>query len=218
MSSDPNQAVGDEPALAWRGDQGTATGRTTWSEHVAAHRARTTPTRRWAAIVLAAVVGGPFAVVGALLSPLTGAASLAFVLTVVVLAPAAEEILKAAGATYLAEQRPWLVPTAWSLVLATLVSGLVFAAIENVIYLSVYIEDPSPEIARFRWIAGPLVHGGASTLAGIGAARTWSDGLPPTALRRPRSTPWIVAAIVVHGVFNGAVTLLSALGRWVPTG
>lgn len=218
MSSDPTQSVGDEPALAWRQDQDAALPRRTWSDHVAVRRAATPPSRRWGAIALAALVGGPFAVAGALVSPLAGAASFAFVLAVVVLAPAAEEILKAAGATYLAEQRPWLVPAGWTLVLATLVSGLVFAVIENLIYLNVYIDDPSPEIARFRWIAGPLVHGSASTLAGIGAARSWSEGLPPTALHRPRSTPWIVAAILVHGLYNGTVTVLSALGRGVPTG
>ena len=91
--------------------------------------------------------------------------------------------------------------------------GLVFAAIENGVYLSVYLDDPTPEVVRWRWVFGPLVHGSGSLLAGIGIARMWSE-IHRTA-RRPRFTvavPWFIAAMVVHGGYNAAVTVWKLTG------
>jgi RsiW-degrading membrane proteinase PrsW (M82 family) len=142
-----------------------------------------------------------------------GGGSLSLLIVVAVVAPVAEEVLKAAGALFLAEQRPWLVPAAWTLVAVTAVAGLVFAAIENAVYLWVYIDDPTPEVIRWRWVFGPLVHGTGSLLAGIGVARMWADvdrrAVPP---RFTLAAPWLVAAMIVHGFYNGAVTIWELAG------
>ena len=79
-----------------------------------------------------------------------------------------------------------------------------------------YIEDPTPEIVRWRWIFGPLVHGIGSLLAGVGVARMWR-ALDVDA-RRPdfaMAVPWIIGGVTVHGGYNLFVTWLEVFGGGV---
>ncbi len=201
-------AVGDEPALRW-------TGRTdlpTFASIYVERRESTTDIRRWSAAAIAVVVAGPFAVLGAFIGG-TSRFGLGVLLVVVTLGPLTEEVLKASGALYLAEQRPWLVPAAWVLPVLTLAAGLVFAVIENLVYLNVYIADPTPEITRWRWIAGPLLHGGASFIAGLGVRRMWMiTHRDRSAPRLRHAAPYLIGAVVVHGAYNLTVTLLELTG------
>ena len=192
--------VAAEPALAWRGLRSDA------PDRLAERRRTTPPVRQWSAMALAAVVSGPFAIGAALVENSTAGA--VGVLLLVLLGPATEEVVKAAAAFHLAEQRPWLVPAAWTLPAVTLVSGLVFAAVENWWYLVVLIDDPSAELVRFRWIGGPLLHGGCSLLAGLGVARMWRGGLERGRARAADAEPLLVAAIVVHGAYNAIAIAL----------
>jgi RsiW-degrading membrane proteinase PrsW (M82 family) len=137
----------------------------------------------------------------------------ALVLLLVAVGPLIEEIVKGAGALFLAEQRPWLVPAAWTLPVVTSLSGLVFASIENWWYLAVLIDDPSPQIVQWRWIFGPIVHGVGSLIVGLGAARLWRLAM---ATGRPAAfdvaQPFIVTAAVFHGLYNGLALLLTVFG------
>ena len=205
-SDDPNhwEATGEEPALRWTGRTDLPTFGSIYRERLST----TTESSRWIAVGLAAVVAGPFAILGALLGA-GGTASFAFLLVVVAFGPLAEEVLKASGALYLAEQRPWLVPAGWVLPLVTLMAGLVFASIENLVYLNVYISDPTPEIIRWRWIAGPLLHGATSFIAGLGVRRMWIVTNREHRVPRMRhAAPYLIAAVLVHGLYNLTVTLL----------
>ncbi len=219
---DPHQWVGDETGLGGAGRDGPA-----WRDHVARMRAATSDVRRAWALVAAAIVGGLFAVLGAFIASAIGrSGSFAFLIAVVLLGPAVEEVLKVAGAQYLVERRPWLVTRARVLPIVALGAGIVFAAIENVVYLNVYIPDPSEEITVFRWIMGPLLHGSASFVAGIGVMRQhrrqeqwFAEGGPA----RPgwvesAAWPWLLAAWILHGAWNLLATILSVGGWWVPTG
>lgn len=135
---------------------------------------------------------------------------------VVIFAPLVEEMLKVAGVLYLAEVRPWLVPSAGALVVVAVCSGLVFSAIENGFYLGVIITDPSPDIVRWRWTFGPLIHGTGSLLAGIGVARMWYS--LDTHDRRPDfkvAAPWIIAATILHGSYNAFAIWLELFGGGV---
>ena len=203
--------LGDEPALQWRGDLPAASPDTIW------RRRRETPAiRRWAAILAVAMVSGPFAIAAAMVQ--NSASGAALVLLVVAVAPLIEELVKGAGALYLAEQRPWLVPAAWTLPLVTVLSGLVFASIENWWYLEVLIDDPSDRLVRWRWTFGPLVHGVGSLVVGLGAARQWRHA-QRTGRRAPfeLAQPFIVAAAVFHGTYNALALLLTALGAFPDT-
>jgi RsiW-degrading membrane proteinase PrsW (M82 family) len=197
--------LAEEPALRWRPDLPAAP-QTVWQR-----RSETPRRRRWAAVAAVAVASGPFAVAAAMVqNSLSGAA---LVLLLVAVGPLIEEIVKGAGALYLAEQRPWLVPAAWMLPLVTCLSGLVFASIENWWYLEVLIDEPSRQIVRWRWTFGPLVHGTGSLIVGLGAARLWRTAMA-TGRRAAFDTaqPYIVAAAVFHGLYNGLALVLTAVG------
>ena len=199
--------VADEPALAWR-DIPVAN---PWREQLDERWRATPAVRKWAAIVLAVLISGPFAIGAALIENSTSGAGL--VLVVVVFGPLTEELVKGAGALFLAEERPWLVPAKWVLPAITVASGLGFAAIENWFYLHVFIENPSDEIVRWRWTFGPIVHGTCSLLVGLGAARLWATSR--IAERRADihlAERWIIAAACVHGAYNLGALLLSAAG------
>ena len=197
--------LADEPALAWRPD--IADDR---PERLATRCGATPAWRKWGAMALVAVVSGPFAIAAALVENSIGGAGL--VLLVVVLAPAAEEVLKASGALFVAERRPWLVPSGWTLPVATLVSGLCFAVVENLWYLEVLLDDPSDTVVRVRWIAGPLVHGGCSAIAGLGARRMWRRTLARGVGRFGDAEAFVVGAAVVHGSWNLLATVVSLTG------
>jgi RsiW-degrading membrane proteinase PrsW (M82 family) len=206
----PAHALGDEPALAHLADANLPT----FESIYRSRRAATPRSKMLLAAALAAFLSGPFAILGALISPEGVLGSV--VILVVVFAPVIEEMLKVAGALYLAEVRPWLVPSAAALVVVAVCSGLVFAAIENAIYLGVIIGDPTPEIVRWRWTFGPLVHGSGSLLAGIGVARMWrtldgQGGRPVFGV----AAPWIIAATVLHGGYNLFATWLELFGGGV---
>ena len=205
----PAHALGDEPALAHLAGSHLPTFQSIYRSR----RMQTPRSRMLVAAVTAAVVSGPFAILGALIG--TGG-SLSIVILVVVFAPLVEEMLKVAGALYLAEVRPWLVPSAAALVAIAMCSGLVFAAIENAFYLGIIIPDPTPDIVRWRWIFGPLVHGTGSLIAGIGVARMWHA--LDVQNRRPDfrvAAPWIIAAAILHGGYNLFATWLELFGGGV---
>lgn len=192
--------LADEPALAWRADHQPST-EDGWL-----------PAPRWqqvGAAILAATAAGPFAVGSALVLNSTTGVGFGAILLIVVVGPLIEELVKGAAAIHLVEHRPQLVAAAWVLVAIGLVSGLVFATLENVWYLEILIDNPSRELVRWRWTFGPLVHGTGSLLVGMGAARAWraaaaARSWPQFATIRP----WIVAAAVVHGTGNAVALVL----------
>ncbi|HKY78133.1 MAG TPA: PrsW family glutamic-type intramembrane protease [Acidimicrobiia bacterium] len=197
--------LADEPALQWRPDL-PAGPQTVWER-----RNATSHGRRWTAVLAVAVASGPFAIAAAMVENSFSGAAL--VLLLVAVGPLIEEMVKGAGALFLAEQRPWLVPAAWTLPVLTCLSGLVFASIENWWYLAVLIDDPSRQIIQWRWIFGPLVHGVGSLIVGFGAARLWRQAM--TTGRRAAfdvAQPYIVTAAVFHGLYNGLALLLTLAG------
>lgn len=197
--------LADEPALRWRPDL-PAGPQTVWER-----RDATPGSRRWLAVLAVAIASGPFAIAAAMVQNSFSGAVL--VLLLVAVGPLIEEIVKGAGALFLAEQRPWLVPAAWTLPVVTCLSGLVFASIENWWYLEVLIDDPSRQIIQWRWIFGPLVHGVGSLIVGLGAARLWRQAMT-TGRRAPfdLAQPFIVTAAVFHGLYNGLALLLTLAG------
>lgn len=206
-NTDAWQLVGDEPALQAAGVRGPS-----FHDHYLQRREQVTAAHRLGAITLAALVAGPFAIVGAIAASL-GNITFGAILGVVLFAPVIEEVAKAAGAVYLVERHPWVIRQRSTLPLITLLAGLFFAVVENVLYLEVYIEDPSTTIVVWRWIAGPLLHGGAAFVSGLGVARMWErvdrgDGLPDWSV----AMPFVIVAVVVHALYNGTVTVLELTG------
>jgi hypothetical protein len=181
-------------------------GRERFRPWLLAQQERTSERRSWMIAALAALLGGPLAVVASLLHGPRGMAAMSMPLIAVVIAPVMEEMMKVAAGAYLVEARPYLFRRAGQLYLATVGAALVFAAIENALYLSVYIPNPSIELILWRWTACVALHTGCTAVATRGLLRVWQESV--SEFRPPRigsALPSLVTAIILHGAYNAAV-------------
>lgn len=151
----------------------------------------------------------------------------------VVAGPLIEEVLKPAGLIILLTRRPELRLSATMGVLAGGFSGLVFAIVENLIYLLIYVPQHDASFAAWRWTVCVAVHIGCSALVGYGLARSSTDkeiveedeyrllsSASKHLLNEPRersgvfqgeSLTCLVIACVVHGAYN-FLTIVLELG------
>ena len=196
-------SVANEPALPDRADP---TQWTRWLEH---KRGQCTMPGNLGVTLLAAVLGGPFAVLGALVSGEQGAGP---ILYMVVFAPVIEELLKQSGMTFVLEKKPYRVFASWQFLFAGVVSGLVFGAIENLVYMGRFAAILSArDLARlvtYRWTVCTPLHVICAAIASLGLIRAWKRQLR---LGRPAdlaaALPFFVAAVVLHGLYNVAAIL-----------
>jgi hypothetical protein len=194
-------AAHDEPHLEAPGG-----GYASWFQ---AKRAAVTPGESWRAVLLAAAAAGPLAILGALLgSPEAGLGS--GLLMIVLFGPAVEEVMKAAAASYLVEKRPWLLRSRPQILFCTAMGGLVFALIENLIYLNVYIRNPWPRLILWRWTVCTALHVVCSLIVGAGLARVWTSSVAE--LRRPRlegAFPFLLGAFLLHAAYNASAVVFA---------
>lgn len=200
-------SVWDEPALHAAGIAAPA-GANTYADWYQRNRHETTWGDALGVTLLLAFAGGPFAIVGALTTVNGGATGLGFLLVVVV-APVLEEMLKAGAALITLERKPYLFLSAWQIVFAVAASGLFFAVIENLLYIFVYLEDPSPELVQWRWTVCTFLHVGCSTIASLGLVRMYRkahrNSTPPDVRL---ASPLLVTAILLHGGYNASALIL----------
>ena len=191
-------SIAAEPALADHRDPGQS------SAWLAQKRAGCTLAGDLSVTFLAAVLGGPAAVLGAFMAGQQGAGRLMYL---ILFGPIIEELLKQSGMIYLVEKKPYRVFAAWQFVFAAGVSGAVFATIENLVYIHLYaplggVEDVAG-LAAFRWAFCTPLHVGCSLIASVGLMRAWvrqqAAGRP---LELSDAFGWFAVAIGVHGLYN----------------
>ena len=110
---------------------------------------------------------------------------------------------------------PYLFTNRRQIIFAAIGSGLMFAIIENFLYLFVYVPDPPLWLVLWRWTVCVALHVGCTLIAGIGVAKVWQKQV--SQMRRvpvPVDMRYLVAAILVHGVYNGSVTILELSGTF----
>ncbi len=196
-------SVTAEPALPQYADASE------WNRWLAARRQQCTPLGDMAVTLAVALLSGPFAILGAMLSGRQGAVGLLYV---VVFAPVVEELLKQSGMTYLLEQKPYRVFATWQFLFAGAAAGLSFGAIENLVYIYVYAPGTVRDIenfAAFRWAVCVPVHVVCAMVASLGLARAWKrqsrQGGP---VELTAAFGWFIAAMVLHGSYNLAATFI----------
>lgn len=165
------------------------------------------PAAAWALTFALALAAGPFAIICALLKSAAASA----ILAIVVVAPMVEELAKAALPLIVIERAPYRFTSTTQITVACAAAGLAFAAIENALYLLVYIRDPSPGLILWRWTVCVLLHTVCAILASRGLCRLWRTAR--ATLTRPNpafAKPHIIAAAITHGIYNAAVLLFSA--------
>lgn len=135
-------------------------------------------------------------------------------LAVVVGAPLVEEVAKAMGPLMVLEKRPWSFGSASSIVLVGVVSGLVFATLENLLYFFVYIrpENLTPGLVLWRLVACTLLHVTGATLSCCGLARGWRRAAAAKGtFEMSVAVPWMVSAMLVHGLYNAGAVVYGLL-------
>ncbi len=172
-------------------------------------RAASNPAASWLLTFVLAVIAGPLAIVAAL----WGSGQTAWgVLALVVLGPTVEEVVKVMAPLVAVEKRPFLFRSAAQIIVCAMTSGLAFAVIENLLYLHVYVADPSPQLVAWRWTVCVALHVGCSTVAGMAVARIWRDAwrrlAPP---RIEAGFPILAAAIAIHGSYNLLAILIETI-------
>jgi hypothetical protein len=206
--------VWDEPATATEAVHKSVPD-ITYSAWLARQIAETSWFESWAVTLLVVCAAGPWGVMGAF----AGAGATGFMLLAVcVFGPVVEEVTKIAAAMWIVEKRPYCFMTGGQILICAACGGLAFAAIENLIYIHVYVPNHTSEFVAFRWTVCVALHMTCSTLAGIGLVKVWRDAI--TNLRRPRlelAYRWMITAMVCHGMYNFTVTVLQLVG-WLDFG
>ena len=171
-------------------------------------RSAVTPGQSWAAVIVAAVIGGPFAIVGALMifpSPAW--------LMLIVIGPTTEEMMKIAAICLVIEVKPYIIRHPNQIIAAGVLSAFVFAVIENILYVKIYMATPLPTIIAWRWVVCTSLHVGCTAICSFGLLKVWQrtvdEQRPP---RLSGAVPLFTLAIILHGAYNATVTALSWAG------
>ncbi len=198
----------DEHQVTYRGWLTKKIAETTWSQS-------------FVTMLVVALAAGPWAVIGALyVGSVSGnqTGNLLSILAYTVFGPVTEEVAKVAAALWVVEKRPYLFRSLWQIFLCAACGGLAFAAIENLLYIYVYVPKHTAEFVHFRWTVCVFLHVSCSLVAGVGLARIWDNAIrnlhPP---RLAMGVPWFVIAMVGHGLYNLTVIIASAMG-WLDLG
>ncbi|MEN8128017.1 MAG: PrsW family glutamic-type intramembrane protease [Planctomycetota bacterium] len=160
--------------------------------------------------LVAAMVAGPFAVVGAFMA---GHQTIFRILYLILFAPVIEEFLKQSGMIYLLEKKPYRIFSAGQFIIAAVISAAIFASIENLLYIHFYTDakqiDNFAGFCCYRWITCTSLHIICSVIASMGLARVWkkqkADG---RAVNLAIGFNWFITAMIIHGLYNLAATIV----------
>ena len=182
----------------------------TYMQWVARHAGEVSPQRSWMIAGVVPILGVPFAL-GCALFTVEYLGFLYFVL----LAPVAAEVLKVAIASMVVERRSHLIRCESQLYVMTLGTAAVFAVAQNLVYLLLYFSSPPPpiELIAYRWLIAPLAHALPTAVATRGIVLLWRQAREEARMPRlSRAYPWLITAIVVHGLYNMCVYAGGHLG------
>jgi hypothetical protein len=185
----------------------SSTDREGYAHWLAARMRDTSQAKSWGVVAVIVVLSGLWSVFGAFWNANVGGCSSFF--TLAVWAPAVEEVMKIALIAVIIERSPHLFTSRAQILVAAIGAGLMFAIIENLLYLFVYIPNPDRWLVIWRWTVCVALHVGCTLVAGVGAAKVWHQ--QTTQMRRvavPVDMRYLVAAILIHGGYNGTVTIM----------
>jgi len=180
-------------------------GRDRFRQWLSARQQAVSARRSWLSIAGAALTAGPFAVIAALLYGPPGLSAMSVPLIAIVFAPVLEEALKIGAAALLVELKPYLFRDETQIYVAAVGAAVLFAAIENVLYLTVYISNPGLDVVLWRWTACVVLHAGCSAVAARGLVNVWRECVAE--FRPPRigaALPLWITAILLHAAYNAA--------------
>ena len=156
--------------------------------------------------LLCAIAGGLFAVISAFIGTSPGGFMSASVpILVIVFGPIVEETMKVAAASYVVEARPYLFTQRSQVLFAAIGAAAIFAALENLLYIFVYIDNPGTFLILWRWTVCVALHTGCTAVVATGLANVWERAM--SEYRQPRITdlfPALLTGILIHAAYNAA--------------
>jgi len=207
----PDHTVWDEPVLSTELAGEATAGQVTYARWLERKIDETSPTTSWLTTLLVVLVAGPWGVFGAMMGGVEGGGSGVAMYTI--FGPVTEEIMKITAALWIVEKKPYLFRSLGQILLCALAGGAAFAFIENLMYLYVYVPDPSIALVNWRWTICVGLHVTWSFIAGVGVARIWDNAIRNR--QRPQlalGVPWFVLAMAGHGMYNGLVIMAERFG------
>lgn len=165
------------------------------------------PLAPWTVPVIA-IGGSVLAILGSIAQELT---AFPFLLAFFV-APMVEESMKPVGIYILLAYRPEVLTSRFYTARLAAIAGAGFGIIESTVYVTVYVEDPSPEFIAFRYTVPVLLHTVASFIFGFGINQRLKASLWGKVPFLSGNWPYFVAAMALHSVYNISATALSLTG------
>jgi len=153
--------------------------------------------------IAVALLGGIFGIIAAVVHEVQAGILVAFIA-----APIIEEFLKPSGVYALLVWWPHLLKNQLYTALLAACGGLAFGYIESLVYIKVYVIDPSPGYVLFRLTVTPALHVIASFIFGMGINQGVLDSVQGKKPLLQGSRKWFAAAIILHALYNiGAVVI-----------
>lgn len=180
----------------------------TYAKWVAFRRERVGTGKAWALAAALPLVALPLA---------AGYAFLSFdrlgAVYFLVLAPVVGEVLKVTVGSIVIERRSFWLQSRAQLYLMTMGAAMLFAVVQNTVYLTVFYKTAPIELVAWRWIGGPLMHMLFTAVATSGLALVWEQARreerpPSVTLAYPR----VLAAILLHAGCNFCVLSWGLMG------
>jgi len=203
--------VWDEPALSGELIEEIPDSALTYEKWLNENIKKTSSGKSWLICFLLTLAAGPWAIVGAFMLAFQGHGGYGAT-AVVIFGPVIEEMLKISSPLVIIEKKPYLFKSARQIFICCLFSGILFACIENLLYLFIYVSNPKPLLILWRWTACVFLHSGCTAISSIGLIRIWSNTVENHARPRlPLMAKYVIAACIIHGVYNLMAIFLNPL-------
>jgi len=159
---------------------------------------------------LLALGGGIFGILGAFVTE----AFHGQILGAYFAAPIIEETLKPSGLYLILAKWPRVLKNQFYTASLAALGGIAFAIIENLVYLHVYIQDPSPRVVLFRYTACVGIHAVCAFIFGLGINQNLLASIRGETKLLSYGKRFFFSAMALHSLFNIAVTVLQLMFHW----
>jgi RsiW-degrading membrane proteinase PrsW (M82 family) len=130
----------------------------------------------------------------------------------VFIAPVLEEFFKISGILYYTILHYDKIPSRYQILSASLIAGLSFAVVENMLYAYIRLADVNPEkfvlIMGFRWIFLTLIHMFCSLIASLGIISIWSGLIQEKSFFLSKAFFYFLLAVFIHSLYNFLILTL----------
>ena len=168
------------------------------------------PAYQYLLAFLMAVIGGALGIIGAIFQEAQTTAT--YLLLPFLGAPIVEEALKPAGLYLTLLWWPRALNNQLFTAILCSISGLVFGVIESLVYVTVYVEDPSDGFILYRFTVTLALHGIASFVVGLGINRRILDWAAGRSKLPKASRNFYIAGVGIHAIYNTSAVILSIAG------